>query len=451
MHQTEPGILFVDDDIEVTDGFHHIFSKEFSTYLVNCPKDALKVIDGSNIGVIVCDYFMPEMNGIELLSEILKKYPLVRRILISAKMDLNIALEAIDISKVHKVLVKPFEVNQIRNEIRTQIRIYKSKMQSNLQVDGIHQKIRKPFDLFELQNQELVLIFEPMWKDKKITDYATLIINGVDKIINYLKMLLDLYYKDPNKHIKALEYIKLNLQDLDVISNQYKQLNLHMFSLIMQVYCALMEEEFKEARGYYYEYLNLSHSFHSKFNMQIQDHNKSLLFFMEEKDEDEFLLDGKMTHNIRYNIKMLLELDIKSQIKLNDNYLGYYQKTRTIFYSLIILKNESIVFLKNKLSNFDSQQLYISVDLMQTLSSQFTNKSEMTQTVQFKGGIILIQHYDTLKYIFVISENTLETRLKMRKFMLSTIDLVKSIPILTILNDADSKVINKLAKELFAF
>ena len=73
----EPGILFLDDDIEILDKYKELFSPEFNVYKTNSPENALNIIANYDIGVVICDYFMPMMSGIEFLKILLKKNSLI--------------------------------------------------------------------------------------------------------------------------------------------------------------------------------------------------------------------------------------------------------------------------------------------------------------------------------------------------------------------------------------
>src|ERR1039458_84618 len=61
--------------------------------------DALKEMRrrGDEVAVILADYRMPQMNGIEFLEEAMKTYPAARRVLLTAYADTDAAIEAINV------------------------------------------------------------------------------------------------------------------------------------------------------------------------------------------------------------------------------------------------------------------------------------------------------------------------------------------------------------------
>ncbi len=64
---------------------------------------------GDEVAVILADYRMPQMNGIEFLEEAMKTYPAARRVLLTAYADTDAAIEAINIVDLDYYLLKPWD------------------------------------------------------------------------------------------------------------------------------------------------------------------------------------------------------------------------------------------------------------------------------------------------------------------------------------------------------
>ncbi|MGP8304275.1 FAD-dependent oxidoreductase [Streptomyces inhibens] len=64
---------------------------------------------GGPVAVIVADYRMPKMNGIEFLEQALDIYPGARRVLLTAYADTNAAIDAINVVDLDHYLLKPWE------------------------------------------------------------------------------------------------------------------------------------------------------------------------------------------------------------------------------------------------------------------------------------------------------------------------------------------------------
>jgi thioredoxin reductase (NADPH) len=73
--------------------------------------DALKELRlrGDEVAVILADYRMPQMNGVEFLEEAMNIYPMARRVLLTAYADTNAAIEAINVVDLDYYLLKPWD------------------------------------------------------------------------------------------------------------------------------------------------------------------------------------------------------------------------------------------------------------------------------------------------------------------------------------------------------
>ncbi|MET9134278.1 FAD-dependent oxidoreductase [Streptomyces antibioticus] len=64
---------------------------------------------GDLVAVILADYRMPQMNGIEFLEQALDVYPGARRVLLTAYADTDAAIDAINVVDVDHYLLKPWD------------------------------------------------------------------------------------------------------------------------------------------------------------------------------------------------------------------------------------------------------------------------------------------------------------------------------------------------------
>ncbi|MEU1280888.1 FAD-dependent oxidoreductase [Streptomyces sp. NPDC005805] len=73
--------------------------------------DALRELKlrGDQVAVILADYRMPQMNGIEFLEQALDVYPGARRALLTAYADTNAAIDAINVIDLDHYLLKPWD------------------------------------------------------------------------------------------------------------------------------------------------------------------------------------------------------------------------------------------------------------------------------------------------------------------------------------------------------
>ena len=73
--------------------------------------DALREIKlrGDQVAILVADYRMPSMSGIEFLEQAMDLFPSARRVLLTAYADTNAAIDAINVVDLDHYLLKPWD------------------------------------------------------------------------------------------------------------------------------------------------------------------------------------------------------------------------------------------------------------------------------------------------------------------------------------------------------
>jgi PAS domain S-box-containing protein len=104
-------IVVVDDDETLIQTFKTLFYiEEFTNAEFFCePKKALEYLKDNTPDLIISDFMMPEMNGLEFLSEANKLYPEVSKILLTGYADKENAIRAINEVGLYKYITKPWE------------------------------------------------------------------------------------------------------------------------------------------------------------------------------------------------------------------------------------------------------------------------------------------------------------------------------------------------------
>ena len=115
-------ILLVDDEEDIRESLKALFEtclEDVDVKTAPSGQAALDTLDKDVIDVIITDYKMPGMNGLEFLARAQKKVPTVPRILVTAFPDLEIAIRAINEANIENFFTKPFEPDQVLNVVRT--------------------------------------------------------------------------------------------------------------------------------------------------------------------------------------------------------------------------------------------------------------------------------------------------------------------------------------------
>ena len=114
-------ILIVDDELDVLNSLDLALktAKEFKGEIttVSDGETALAEMMRNDYDLVLADYKMPGMNGIELLTEVKNKHPNAARILITGYTDVDTALEAINKAKVDQYIEKPCHKDKLRSTV----------------------------------------------------------------------------------------------------------------------------------------------------------------------------------------------------------------------------------------------------------------------------------------------------------------------------------------------
>lgn len=106
-------ILYVDDLHENLFSFKALFSDKFNLIFATSGQRGLELIEKEQIEIVISDISLPEMTGIEFLKIVKKKYPEVKRILLTSCDDSKVENEVINECEVFRFLNKPFNIPEI--------------------------------------------------------------------------------------------------------------------------------------------------------------------------------------------------------------------------------------------------------------------------------------------------------------------------------------------------
>lgn len=117
--KAEPTLLIADDDprniILVKRAMAHEGLRILSA---NSAEEALDLLARNEVSVIIADYLMPGMTGVELLRRVKGLWPDTVRVLMSGDIDVRTVTEAINQGAVFKVLIKSADFEMLRSSIK---------------------------------------------------------------------------------------------------------------------------------------------------------------------------------------------------------------------------------------------------------------------------------------------------------------------------------------------
>lgn len=160
MNSKELKLLILDDDPIYRRLSTSILSESFEVFTADRPSSAFEILKKTDIDYVICDYRLPEMDGLDVLERVKAKYPDVEVIMISDSGDMDTVIDAMRRGAVD-YFRKPFSPSDIWMSVE------KLKKLSILKKQFQNEKNKKN-SLQKIVNQEMGL--EMIGNSKAISD-----------------------------------------------------------------------------------------------------------------------------------------------------------------------------------------------------------------------------------------------------------------------------------------
>jgi DNA-binding NtrC family response regulator len=164
-------ILIVDDEPGVLESFRIILEDDYDLFLATTGKEALKIVMDKEVGLVLLDILMPEMDGIEVLRKIKEIDDSIPVIMITASKDIEMAVKAMK-SGAYDYITKPFDLHYLKTIVR---RVFERDVLSKENIYLREDRVKKYGDMI-WRSERMRLIFEDI---KKVADMdSTVLITG---------------------------------------------------------------------------------------------------------------------------------------------------------------------------------------------------------------------------------------------------------------------------------
>ena len=126
-------ILILDDEESIVNALKRCLRKvkDWDVETFTSAHEALKAAEKSSFDLFVSDYRMPEMNGVEFLTEVKKNQPNSARIILSGYTDLEALVGAINEAEIFRFINKPWNDYELILTIEQALK-YKDMLTENL-------------------------------------------------------------------------------------------------------------------------------------------------------------------------------------------------------------------------------------------------------------------------------------------------------------------------------
>ena len=116
----------MDDDAKILAAFRRRLRKRFTIETVLGGNEGLNMIESDGpFAVVVADYCMPQMNGVEFLSRVREVAPDAVRMMLTGSADLQSAAQAVNEGNIFRFLTKPCSIDTLSDALNSGIDEYK--------------------------------------------------------------------------------------------------------------------------------------------------------------------------------------------------------------------------------------------------------------------------------------------------------------------------------------
>jgi diguanylate cyclase (GGDEF)-like protein/PAS domain S-box-containing protein len=127
-------LLLVDDEAPIIASLKRLFRREGYTILTaEDGMAALQLLASNEVGVVISDARMPQMNGGELLGKVREMYPDTVRMMLSGYTDLKAVTSAVNSGELFCFLTKPWDDAELLETVRNAFRHYELRRQGRHQ------------------------------------------------------------------------------------------------------------------------------------------------------------------------------------------------------------------------------------------------------------------------------------------------------------------------------
>jgi len=155
-------LLYVDDEKNNLIVFKSTFYKQYKVITASSAPEGLQLMEQNEVDLVISDHRMPEMSGIEFLEKIYHQYPEVPRLVITAYVDVELVIDAINRCGIYQYILKPWDPRELKLTISNALQKFELQKQNNSLIaelkrsnETLEQKIKERTLALEKTNHDL--------------------------------------------------------------------------------------------------------------------------------------------------------------------------------------------------------------------------------------------------------------------------------------------------------
>ena len=138
---SEVKILFVDDEPNVLRALGRLFlDEEYTLLQAESGEEGLRLLaEEEPVQLVVSDYRMPGMNGVDFLKNVCERWPETVRIVLSGYADTAAVVAAINEGQIYKFIPKPWNDEELKVTIAKAVEVYFLRRENSHLTDELRQ------------------------------------------------------------------------------------------------------------------------------------------------------------------------------------------------------------------------------------------------------------------------------------------------------------------------
>ena len=211
-------LLIVDDEPSVVSSLEFLFKRHgYDVLTADHPEKALNILaamqNTDNLGVVISDYRMPTMSGIEFLHEVGQYVPEAKRILLTAKNDLAEVVDLVNENGLYRLLAKPCSYKSLLKIVEEAFIVFNASKE-NMQLNVALKKANAQLKKLSLQLQERVESVSPELRETIYFDRLTNL-PGMELIHDRLAVAI----QAANRNEQSILVINIGIENFNLINS----------------------------------------------------------------------------------------------------------------------------------------------------------------------------------------------------------------------------------------
>jgi signal transduction histidine kinase len=180
MAQNKHSLLVVDDERENLLALRRVFRKDYELHLASSGAEALELLQQVPVSCVLSDQRMPEMTGVELLSEVRQRKPLAVRMILTGYTDVEDIISAINDGHIYRFITKPWSKEELEVTIRRALEHYEDTLRVRTLLRELELKNRELLDLDRMKSEFMTICSHELRTPLvKIGGYTDLLLRGM--------------------------------------------------------------------------------------------------------------------------------------------------------------------------------------------------------------------------------------------------------------------------------